>query len=68
MRNRALTVILTEQRRRQCPRGATADPPFGLCRKCQGRSAWRCKTASTRRKSARRRVGHRVRKAALRFG
>jgi hypothetical protein len=68
MHNLALAVILTEQRRRQCPCGAVADRPHGLCRKCQDRSAWRRKTTSTRRKATRRRIGHRVRKATRIFG
>ena len=52
MHNLALTVLLTDQRRRQCPCGAVADRPFGLCRKCQDRNAWRRKT--TRGRPARR--------------
>ena len=66
--NLALTIVLTEQKRRQCPCGAVADRPFGLCRKCQDRNAWRRKAASSRRKAPRRRNGHRVRKAARIFG
>lgn len=65
MHNLALIVALAEQRRRQCPCGAVADRPYGLCRKCQDRNAWRRKTASTRRKAARRRrLAHRVRSVA----
>jgi hypothetical protein len=65
MHNLALAVILADQRRRQCPCGAVADRPFGLCRKCHDRNAWRRKTTSTHRKtthrkSARRRIGRRV--------
>ena len=65
MRNLALAIILADQRRRQCPCGAIADRPFGLCRKCQDRNAWRRKAISTRRKTthsktARRRISHRV--------
>jgi hypothetical protein len=60
MHNLALTVILADQSRRQCPCGAVADRRFGLCRKCQDRNAWRRKTTPTRRKVARRRIGRRV--------
>ena len=64
MRNLALAVILADQRRRQCPCGAVADRPFGLCRKCQDRNAWRRKAISNRktthRKTARRRTSRRV--------
>ncbi len=68
MHNLALTVILADQRRRQCPCGAVADQPFGLCRKCQDRNAWRRKASASRRKGARRRIGHRVRRVARTFG
>jgi len=61
MHNLALIVILAEQRRRQCPCGAVADRPFGLCRKCQDRNAWRRKTTSSRRKTARRWIARRAR-------
>ncbi len=61
MHNLAVAVILTEQRHRQCPCGAVADRPRGLCRKCQDRNAWRRKTSSTRRKATRRRFGRRAR-------
>ena len=67
MHNLALTVILAEQRRRQCPCGAVADQPFGLCRKCQDRNAWRRKTTSTRRKATRRRFGRRTRNVTRLF-
>ena len=67
MHNLALTVILAEQRRRQCPCGAVADRPFGLCRKCQDRSAWRRKATTRRRKANRRRVGNHARKVARIF-
>ena len=65
MRNLALAVILADQRRRQCPCGAVADRPFGLCRKCQDRKSWRRKTESTHRrfthrKTARGQIGRRV--------
>ena len=56
MHNLALPIILAEQRRPQCPCGAVADRPHGLCRKCQSRDAWRRKTGATHRKSARRRI------------
>jgi hypothetical protein len=67
MHNLALTVVLAERRRRQCPCGAVADRPFGLCRKCQDRNAWCRKTTTARRKTGRRRVGHRARKVARIF-
>jgi hypothetical protein len=67
MHNLALTIILAEQRRRQCPCGAVADRPLGLCRKCQDRNAWRRKTTSPRRKVARRRLSHRARRVARFF-
>jgi len=64
MHNLALTVILAEQRRRQCPCGAVADRPFGFCRKCQDRSAWRRKATAKRRKATRRPVSRRLRGVA----
>ena len=67
MHNLALIVALTEQRRRQCPCGAVAERPFGLCRKCQARNAWRRKTTSNRRKPHRRHLAHRNRKVASFF-
>lgn len=67
MHNLALTAILAEQRRRQCPCGAVADRPFGLCRKCQHRAAWRRKATFNGRKAARRGIGHRARKGARIF-
>jgi hypothetical protein len=60
MHNLALPIILAEQRRPQCPCGAVADRPHGLCRKCQSRDAWRRKSGATHRKSARRRTGRRA--------
>jgi hypothetical protein len=65
MRNLALAVILAEQGRRQCPCGAVADRPRGLCRKCQGRNAWRRKTTPIRRKTDRQRMGRRTHKIGL---
>jgi hypothetical protein len=59
MHNLALAVILADQRRRQCPCGAVADRPHGLCRKCQDRNAWRRKTVSNNRKSTHRKTAHR---------
>ena len=56
-----LLAALAQDRIRQCPCGATADRPYGLCRKCQARFAWRRKTASRRRQAARQRVDGRVR-------
>jgi hypothetical protein len=55
MHNLALIVALAAQRRRQCPCGAVAERPFGFCRKCQARNAWRRKTTTPRRKATRRR-------------
>ncbi len=63
MHNLALTVILAEQRRRQCPCGAVADRPFGFCRKCQDRTAWRRKATAKQRKATRRPVSRRLRNA-----
>lgn len=63
MHNLALTVILAEQRRRQCPCGAVADRPFGFCRKCQDRNAWRRKATAKQRKATRRRTSRRLRDA-----
>ena len=57
MHNIALTVILADQRRRQCPCGAVVDRPFGLCRKCQDRNTWRRKSAAPRKANARRHSG-----------
>lgn len=68
MHNLALAIILTEQRRRQCPCGAVADWPHGLCRKCQDRNAWHRKTTSAHRKATRRGIGHRARKVTWLFG
>jgi hypothetical protein len=55
MQHLALTILLADQRQCQCPCGAVADRPFGLCRKCQDRKAWRRKSATTRRRKATRR-------------
>ena len=59
MRNLALAVILADQGRSQCPCGAVADRPFGQCRKCQNRKAWRRKTNHVHRKANRRTTGRR---------
>lgn len=67
MHNLALTVILAEQRRRQCPCGAVAGRPFGFCRKCQDRNAWRRKVTARRRKASRRPVSRRLRDAVDAF-
>ena len=64
MHNLALTVILAEQRRRQCPCGAVAERPFGFCRKCQDRNAWRRKVTVKRRKATRRPISRRLRDMA----
>ena len=61
MHNLALTVILADQGRRQCPCGAVADRPLGLCRKCQDRATWRRKT-KTRRKANHHRFSGRSRR------
>ena len=60
MHNLALIVALAAQRRRQCPCGAVSERPFGICRKCQARNAWRRKTATPRRKATRGRSARRV--------
>jgi hypothetical protein len=65
MHNLALILILAETRRRQCPCGAVPDRPFGLCRKCQNRKAWRRKTTTPRRKTGRRGFARRVHRDAL---
>jgi hypothetical protein len=67
MHNLALIVVLAEQRRRQCPCGAVADRPFGLCLKCRDRNAWRRKGVSNRRRGTRRRRGHRTRNVTRTF-
>lgn len=59
-----LLAAFTHDKVRQCPCGAVAERPYGLCRKCQARSEWRRKAASRRRQAARRRVGPRIRKVA----
>ncbi len=64
MHNLALTIILAEQKRRQCPCGAVADRPFGFCRKCQDRNSWRRKTTARRRKAGRRWAARRVHEVA----
>jgi hypothetical protein len=64
MHSHAFIIALIEQRRHQCPCGAVADQPFGLCRKCQARDAWRRKTTFSRRKATRGRLGRRTRSAA----
>ena len=62
MQNLALTVLLAEHKRRQCPCGAVAERRSGLCRKCHDRGAWRRKTTAThRRKATRRQIGRRTR-------
>ncbi len=66
MHNLAFIVALTEARRRQCPCGAVAERPKGLCRKCQARIAWRRKTAQPPRRINRRSTG-RVRDADRQF-
>ena len=53
-------IVATRGQGKQCSCGAVADPLVGLCRKCQSRKAWRRKTTQPRRKSARRRLAHRV--------
>jgi hypothetical protein len=55
----SLTAALAEDRRRQCPCGAVAGQPLGLCRKCHARMGWRRKTRQASRRAARRQVaGH----------
>jgi signal transduction histidine kinase len=72
MLNLALAVILADHRNRQCPCGAVADRPHGLCRKCQDRNAWRRKTTLThrktnRRRSARQKISRRIHDIVGRF-
>jgi hypothetical protein len=64
MHNLDLISTLAEQRRRQCPCGAVAERPFGSCRKCQARNAWRRKTATPRRRGNRGRSARRVHNSA----
>ena len=59
-----LLALFAQDRRRHCPCGAVAERPYGLCRKCQARNAWRRKTTFTRRRAARRRIGPRTRNVA----
>ena len=50
-----LIASLAHIRRNACPCGARSDEPFGLCRKCQARAAWRRhnqRTLSRRRRTA----------------
>jgi hypothetical protein len=49
-----LITALAGDRHRQCPCGAVAEKPHGLCRKCQHRMLWRRKTTRTSRRAARR--------------
>jgi hypothetical protein len=54
-----LITVLAEDRRRQCPCGAVAEQPYGLCRKCHARMIWRRKTTRATRRAARRQAaGH----------
>jgi hypothetical protein len=56
---RYLITVLAEDRRRQCPCGAVAGQPYGLCRKCHARMVWRRKTRRASRRAVRRQVaGH----------
>ena len=43
-----LVAALAEDRRRQCPCGAVAQEPNGMCRECQVAAGWRPETARTR--------------------
>jgi hypothetical protein len=50
-----LVPLLTEDRHRQnCPCGAVAERPYGLCRKCHARMTWRRRTVDTAHRAARR--------------
>jgi hypothetical protein len=51
-----LTAALAEDRRRQCPCGAVAEPPLGVCRKCHARMVCRRKARRASRHAARRQV------------
>ena len=59
-----LLAALADNRRHQCPCGAAAERPNGLCRKCQARVQWRRKTTKTPRRVARRLVARQARTGA----
>ena len=44
-----LVAALTEEHRRRCPCGATAQQRDGLCRTCRAVAVWRRETEQTRR-------------------
>jgi len=52
MNHPILIAALVEDRRRQCPCGAVAQQPYGLCRECQAVTVWRRDTERTRSRSS----------------
>ena len=52
MNHPILVAALAEDRRRQCPCGAVAQQPYGLCRECRAVAVWRHETARTSRRAA----------------
>jgi hypothetical protein len=59
-----IAIALINSRRDTCPCGAHADEPYGYCRKCLARIAWR---RHHRRTPRRRRAGTLVRRVARIF-
>jgi hypothetical protein len=47
-------AALVVEKCRQCPCGAIADHPYGLCRKCRARIAWRRKAMRKSHRGSRR--------------
>jgi hypothetical protein len=61
-----LAAALAGDRRRQCPCGAVAEQPHGLCRKWHAYMVWRRKTTRATRHAARRQAaGHGARLLAV---
>jgi hypothetical protein len=50
MNHPILIAALVEDRRRQCPCGAVAQQPYGLCRERQAVVVWRRETKRTKRR------------------
>jgi hypothetical protein len=57
---RLIAALADDDRHRQCPCGAVAEPSERLCRKCDARMAWRRKTTRTSRRAARRLAAHQI--------